>query len=178
MPAPAPSTSSTRKKVVVRQLDGGLVKGYAESGSFLGPGGAEVLDRDGHLVTIPVESIKGIYFVRDFEGDPNRQERKVFNTRPRVSGVWIRLTFKDNEVMEGLIANDLLEVGPVGFLITPPDFYANNLRIFVPRNALGSVEVLGVISDKSARRAVQRAKRPPRKPPGESRQIGLFPQEE
>jgi len=77
--------------------------------------------------------------------------------------------------MEGLLVNDLLEVEPEGFMITPPDFYANNLRIFVPRNALGTVEVLGVITEESARKAAQRAKRPPKKPTEESRQIGLFP---
>jgi len=169
------NSSSTRKKVVVRQLDGGLVKGYVDSGSFLSSNGAEVLDREGHLITLRLDSIKGIYFVRDFEGDPSRQERKVFNTRPRVSGIWVRLNFKDSEVMEGLLVNDLLEVEPEGFMITPPDFYANNLRIFVPRNALGTVEVLGVITEESARKAAQRAKRPPKKPTEESRQIGLFP---
>ena len=169
------NSSSTRKKVVVRQLDGGLVKGYVDPGSFLSSNGAEVLDREGHLVTISLEAIKGIYFVRDFEGDPSRQERKVFNTRPRVSGIWVRMTFKDSEVMEGLLVNDLLEVEPEGFMITPPDFYANNLRIFVPRSALGTVEVLGVITEESARKAAQRAKRPPKKPTEESRQIGLFP---
>ncbi|MBI4164552.1 MAG: hypothetical protein HY508_02330 [Acidobacteria bacterium] len=170
-----PNSSSTRKKVVVRQLDGGLVKGYVDSASFQSSEGAEVLDREGHLVTIRLDGIKGIYFVRDFEGDPNRQERKVFNTRPRVSGIWVRLTFKDNEIMEGLLANNLLEVEPQGFMITPPDFYANNLRIFVPRNALGIVEVLGVITEESARKAAQRAKRPPKKPAAESPQISLFP---
>ena len=161
--------------MVVRQLDGGLVKGYVDPGSFLSSNGAEVLDREGHLVTISLKVIKGIYFVRDFEGDPSRQERKVFNTRPRVSGIWVRLNFKDSEILEGLLVNDLLEVEPEGFMITPPDYYANNLRIFVPRSALGAVEVLGVISEESARKAAQRAKRPPKKPAEESRQIGLFP---
>ena len=160
---------------MVRQHDGGVVKGYVDPASFLGVDSAEVLDREGHLASIRLESIKGIYFVRDFEGDPNRQEKKVFNTRPRVSGIWVRLTFKDNEVMEGLLVNNLLEVEPQGFMITPPDFYANNLRIFVPRKALGSVEVLGVITEESARKAAQRAKRPARKPAEESPQIGLFP---
>jgi hypothetical protein len=168
------NSTSTRKKVVVRQLDGGLVKGFVDSGSYLDSNGAEVLDREGHLVTIGLDVIKAIYFVRDFEGDPNRQERKVFNTRPRVSGVWVRLAFKDGEILEGLLANNLLDVEPQGFTITPPDYYANNLRIFVPRNALGSVEVLGVVSEESARKAAQRAKRPPKKPTVESRQIDLF----
>lgn len=160
---------------MVRRLDGGIVKGYVDSGAFLASEGAEVLDREGHVVNVPLDSIKGIYFVRDFEGDANRQERKVFNTRPRVGGIWVRMTFKDSEVMEGLLANNLLEVEPHGFMVTPPDFYANNLRIFVPRNALGAVEVLGVVTDESARKAAQRAKRPPKKSAEETRQIRLFP---
>ncbi len=177
MASASSSPSPTRKKVVVRRLDGEVVKGYMEIGSSLSPTTAEVLDREGRLVSIPMEAIKGIYFVRDFEGDPNRQERKVFSARPRMSGIWVRLTFKDDEVMEGLLSNDLLETDPSGFLITPPDFYSNNTRIFVPRSALGAVEALGVISDESARRATRRAKRPPRRPAEETRQIRLFPRE-
>ena len=122
MPSSSSNSSSTRKKVVVRQLDGVLIKGFVDPGAYLTESSSEVIDREGHLLNIPLESIKGIYFVRDFEGDPNRQERKVFNTRPRISGVWIRMTFKDSEVMEGLLANELLEVEPQGFMITTPAF--------------------------------------------------------
>jgi len=174
MPSGASNSTSTRKKVVVRQLDGGLTKGFVDSSTFLTTTNAEVLDREGHLLNIALDSIKGIYFVRDFEGDANRQERKVFSTRPRVSGIWVRMTFKDSEVIEGLLNNNLLEFEPEGFMITPPDFYANNLRIFVPKSALASVEALGVISEESVRKAAQRAKRPTKKPTEPSRQIGLF----
>jgi hypothetical protein len=167
-------SSSTRKKVVVRKLDGDSLKGYVDSADFLGPEGARVLDREGRLTTVPLDSIKGIYFVRDFEGDSNRAERKVFLSRPRLSGIWIRMTFKDNEVMDGLMANNLLESDPSGFMVTPPDFSSNNLKVFVPRAALGGVEVLGVISNGSARRAIDRARRPTAKA-AESAQIGLFP---
>ena len=110
MPSGAANSTSTRKKVVVRQLDGGLTKGFVDSSTFLTTTNAEVLDREGHLLNIALDSIKGIYFVRDFEGDANRQERKVFSTRPRVSGIWVRMTFKDSEVIEGLLTNNLLEV--------------------------------------------------------------------
>ena len=175
MPSTPPNSSSTRKKVVVRQLDGGLTKGFVDPSSFLTGSNAEVLDREGHLLVISLDSIKGIYFVRDFEGDPNRQERKVFNTRPRISGIWVRITFKDSEVMEGLLNNNLLDIEMQGFTITPPDFYANNLRIFVPRSALATVEVLGVVSEESARKAAQRAKRPTRKSAEITHQIALFP---
>lgn len=171
-----PSQSSTRKKVILHQVDGAVVKGYVESGCLVGPHGAEVLDRDGHLITVPLEDIKKVYFVRDFEGDTNRPERKVFSSRPRMSGIWIRMVFKDSEVAEGLMANDLLETEPFGFMVTPPDFYSNNLRVFVPRAALQAVEVLGVISDESARRRTgHRTRRAGPKPAEESPQIGLFP---
>lgn len=176
MPSAGSIPSATRKKVVVRRLDGEVVKGYMEIGGTLAPA-AQVLDREGRLVDIPMGDIKGIYFVRDFEGDSNRQERKVFSARPRMSGIWVRMTFKDSEVMEGLLSNDLLEADPTGFMITPPDFYSNNMRIFVPRSALGAVKVLGVISDESARRAAKRTRRPPRKAGEETRQIRLFPTE-
>jgi hypothetical protein len=176
MPSEKAIQTSTRKKVVVHYLDGSMLKGYVESGSFLVPRGAEILDREGHLATIPLESVKGIYFVRDFEGHDKRQERKVFSSRPRITGIWIRMAFKDNEVMEGLLSNDLLAVDASGFMVTPPDFYSNNLRVFVPKSALGAVEALGVISDESARRAAQRTRRRPAKPAAESPQIGLFPE--
>lgn len=175
MPVEKLGQASTRKKAVVHFMDGSTLKGYVESGSFLTSGGAEILDREGRLVTVPVESIKGIYFVRDFEGDAKRQERKVFSSRPRLTGIWIRMTFKDNEILEGLLSNDLLAMESAGFMVTPPDFYSNNLRVFVPKTALGAVEALGVISDESARRAVQRTRRPATKPAASAGQIGLFP---
>lgn len=161
--------------MVVRKLDGDSLKGYVDSAGFLGPEGAQVLDREGRLLHVPLEAIKGIYFVRDFEGNPDRPERKVFLSRPRLSGIWIRMTFKDNEVMDGLMANNLLESDAFGFLVTPPDLSSNNIKVFVPRAALGNVEVLGVISNGSARRAMGRARRPETKAAPESAQIGLFP---
>jgi len=171
----ASPSSSTRKKVVVRKLDGDSIKGYVDSAGFLGPDGAEVLDREGRLVRVPLDAIKGIYFVRDFEGDPDRPEKKVFLSRPRLSGIWIRMTFKDNEVMDGIMANNLLESDAAGFLVTPPDFSSNNIKVFVPRAALGSTEVLGVISNGSARRAMDRARRRGTKAAPPSAQIALFP---
>lgn len=168
------SPPSTHKKVVIRKLDKGLVKGYVNPAASLGPTGIEVLEPEGRLVNIPLEEIKGIYYVRDFEGNRQRPERKVFHSRPRLGGLWIRMTFKDNEVLEGLLANNLLELEQHGFLITPPDLYSNNLKIFVPRTALAGLEVLGVISDGTLRRTSRQASRSRRKPADAAAQIDLF----
>lgn len=148
--------SSTRKRVVVRKLDKGLIKGFLDSKAHLSSE-IEVLDRDGHLIRVAMSEVKGVFFVRDFDGNPDRAERKVFRSQPRLAGLWVRMTFKDNEVLEALLPNNLLELDPLGYLVTPPDVYSNNLRAFIPRSALTDMEVLGVINDGVVRRMSQRA---------------------
>ena len=168
------SHSSTYKRVVIHKLDKTLVRGFVEPASYLGAEGIKVLDRGGRLFTIPLNEVKGVFFVREFEGNPRRTERKVFHGRPRLAGLWVRMTFKDQEVLEGLISNNLLDISSLGFLATPPDLYSNNLRMFIPRSALTAIEALGVISDGAARRASQKAGAARPKTPEAERQIGLF----
>ena len=92
--------------------------------------------------------------------------RKTFTTRPRTEGLWLRLTFKDNDVLEGMMPNDLSQILPEGYLVNPPDTRSNTQRIFVPRSALLAVTVLAVIGGPQARR-----KRPAA---ADSRQIPIF----
>jgi hypothetical protein len=66
------------------------------------------------------------------------------------------VTFKDKEVLEGLLPSNLVELSPEGFLVTPADLYSNNLRIFVPRTALSEMTVLGVISNGRPRKLSQK----------------------
>jgi Family of unknown function (DUF6982) len=165
--------SSTYKKVVVRKLDREVVKGFVIPTSYMGPEGAELMDLDGRRTVVPLEEIKGIYFVRDFEGNNERIERKTFLSRPKLTGLWIRMTFKDAEVLDGLLSENLLEIEPQGYLVTPPDVFSNNLKIFVPRTALQKLEVMGVISN-GARRGDGAPGRGRRRSPAPSRQMRLF----
>ena len=57
----------------------------------------------------------------------------------------MRLRFRDGEVMEGVMPNNLLQLEPYGFTLIPPDPYSHQQRVFVPRAALDAVEVLGVV---------------------------------
>jgi hypothetical protein len=148
---------STYKKVVVRRLDHGLIKGFVDSTSYLGPNRIEMLDRQGRAVVVPLAEIKGVFFVKDFDGNPHRPERKLFRGRPRLAGLWVQMTFKDKEVLEGLLPSNLVELGPEGFLVTPADLYSNNLKVFVPRTALSKIKVLGVISDGRLKRLAHQA---------------------
>jgi len=169
---------STYKKVVVRRLDHGLIKGFVDAASYLGPNGIEMLDREGRAVVIPLPEIKGVFFVRDFDGNPQRSERKLFQSRPRLAGLWVKMIFKDKEVLEGLLPNDLVELSPEGFLVTPADLYSNNLKIFIPRTALSKADVLGVISDGRLRKLPQKGGGLPGETATTERQIGLFPASE
>ena len=159
--------ASTTKKVLARRLDGQVVAGYASPATYLRPDGVEILTRDGQVVLIPYVSLKAVYFVREFEPEPGAEERKLFQSRPKLEGLWVRMRFRDEDLMDGVLSNDLLQLNDRGLTVTPPDPYSNNQRIFVPRLALLEVAVLGVIGSPLSK--------PRRKPRGPSKeQIELF----
>jgi hypothetical protein len=144
------ATASTHKKVIVLLLDRRSVKGYLNPGT-LGPAEKiDLLTADGEHRAIDLAEVKSIHFVREFVDAP-APERKTFLSRPKLDGLWVRLQFRDEDVMEGIIANDLLDLWDKGVQLTPPDLHGNTLRIFIPRSALAEVKVLGVVG--VARRA-------------------------
>jgi hypothetical protein len=142
---------STHKKVVVRKMDRDSINGYVAPANFVREGKLELLNTAGNVVAIELRDIKGVYFVREF-GDSDSLSRKTFTSRPRTEGLWVRLKFKDNEVLEGMMPNDLSLTTAEGFLVNPPDLRSNTQRIFVPRTALDSLTVLAVIGATRRRR--------------------------
>ncbi len=104
----------------------------------------DLLTSDGEHESIPLEKIRSIYFVRDFDAD-FEPERKVFLSRPKLDGLWVRLRYADNETIEGVVPNDLLSLLDNGVHITPPDLNSPTDRIFIPRSALTELTVLGVV---------------------------------
>ncbi len=146
---------STTKKAIVRRYEKEPVAGYVNPITFLEPTGVELLSAEGSVTHVPYSEIKTVSFVRDFEaGD---EGRKVFFTRPKMEGLWVRMTFRDGEVMEGVMPNNLLATEQHGLTVIPPDPYGNQQRIFVPRAALRSAEVLGVVGSPLKKRKVKAA---------------------
>ncbi len=144
--------ASTHKKVIVRKMDRDSVQGYvAAARNSLWEAKLELLNTAGNVVLIELGEIKGVYFVRDF-ADSNSLQRKTFTTRPRVEGLWVRLRFRDGEMLEGLMPNDLTQIRAEGFFLNPPDTRGNVQRIFVPRSALSELTVLAVIGSAAKRR--------------------------
>jgi hypothetical protein len=141
---------STHKKVVVRKMDRDSVSGYVGA-EFVHDGKLDLLNTSGTVISMDLREIKGVYFVREF-GDSESLTRKTFTSRPRSEGLWVRLRFKDSEILEGLMPADLTQNLPEGYLVNPPDLRSNTQRIFVPRTALDSLTVLAVIGASRRRR--------------------------
>lgn len=154
---------STTKKAVLRRFQKEALAGYVNPMSYLQPAGVELLSAQGNIASVPYHEIKTVSFVREFEVE--EPERQIFHTRPKTEGLWVSLRFRDGEVMEGMMTNNLLQLEPYGFTIIPPDSYGNRQRVFVPRTALDSIEILGVVGSPLNRRKTKTAPK---------EQIGLF----
>jgi hypothetical protein len=144
------SPASTHKKVVVQFLDRKSTKGYLNPATLGRAESIDLLTLDGEHEAIPLTDVKSIYFVREFK-DSFEPERKTFLSRPKLDGLWVRLRFRDDDQMEGIVANNLLDLLDAGVQLTPPDLHGNVLHMFVPRTALAELKVLGVVG--IARRA-------------------------
>lgn len=155
---------STHKKVVVRKMTRDSISGYLSPADFVNDGKLELLNTSGNLLRIDLSEIKCVYFVRDFN-ESESSTRKTFTSRPRTEGLWVRLKYKDGDIMEGLMANDLTQINQEGFLLNPPDTRGNTQRLFVPRAALAALTVLAVIGGMQGRRRPLSA---------EEKQVGLF----
>lgn len=146
--------ASTRKKVVILLLDRSHLKGYLNPLTLARAEALDLLTPDGEHISIAMASVKSVYFVREFP-ETFQPERKVFLSRPKLDGLWVRLRFRDEDVMEGIVANDLLDLLDNAVQLTPPDLHGNTLRLFIPRSALAEMKVLGVVG--AARRTPRAA---------------------
>ncbi len=136
--------ASTHKKVVVLLLDRTTARGYLNPAALGRSDEIELLSIDGEQESIQLDKVKSVYFVREFK-DPFEHERKTFLSRPKLDGLWVRLRFKDDDAMEGIVSNNLLDLLDTGVRLTPPDLHGNVLHMFIPRTALAEMKVLGVV---------------------------------
>jgi hypothetical protein len=136
---------STNKKVLVSRFEREALSGFVNPQSYLLAEGLELLSQEGALGVIPYSEIKLVCFVRDFQqGEPSK-ELRLFTTRPKMEGLWIRMRFRDGDAMDGVLANNLLQFDPYGFSVIPPDPGFQNQRVFVPKAALSTIQVMGVV---------------------------------
>ena len=142
--------------VVIRMQDR-LIKGYLETRVWedleellrqAPPASAEVfrvqrLDT-GVIEDIPVSDAKAVFFVKSFEGNDRHNELKFHTGRAIVQGIWVRIKFKDDEVMEGIVYNSIHCLVDPGFFLLPTDPDSNNKLVYVIKKRLKDYCVLGL----------------------------------
>lgn len=153
--------SSTFKKVVVVRFNQATHQGYLDPSRLGRTPVVDLLTTSGERVSIPLDDVSGIYFVRDFN-DRFEPERKVFLTRPKMEGLWVHLRLRNGSELEGIVPNDLLTLLDSGVHLTPPELRGNTVRLFIPRSALVELKVLGVVGA---------PRRSPRPLPGRQREL-------
>jgi len=150
--------ASARKPVIARKFSRDWTAGYITASFGQLQAELEILDLTGKVLRIPWEQVKWVCYVRDLPGagsdplNPERLLRKKFSLRPRTAGLWVRLTLTDGDELEGLAANDRSLVEGAGLMLTPPDTRSNTQRIYVPRQAIETLEVVSLIGAASRKR--------------------------
>lgn len=148
--------ASARKPVIVRKLSRDWCAGYSDAALTQNGSEFEMLDLNGKVLRIGWEQVKWVCYVRDFPAgetaNPERLLQKRFSIRPRTAGLWLRMTLTDGDELEGLASNDRSLIEGAGLLLTPPDTRSNTQRIFVPRQAIQSLEVVSLIGAAGRRR--------------------------
>lgn len=143
--------------MIVRKFSRDWCAGYAGISFGQDASDLEILDLGGKVLRIAWDQVKWVCYVRDFPaGEPTNPERLLhrrFSIRPRTAGLWLRMILTDGEELEGLAANDRSLVEGAGLLLTPPDTRSNTQRIYVPRRAIQTLEVVSLIGGARGRRA-------------------------
>lgn len=159
---------SPHKKVIVRRFTGELLPGYLAASLFVEPSegdrGAQrsevwalhLLDLSGRVIPVRLEDVKMVCYVRDFNlpdtKDPERLTRRSFLARPRGEGLWVRVTFRSGDLLEGLAPTDLALADDFladrGLHLIPPDTRSNTQRVYIPRSAMSELHVLAVVTSR------------------------------
>jgi hypothetical protein len=158
-------TSSTAKKILIERFDRVMMRGWLQSLPASNGDPLEMITPDGEALSVPLSQIKAVCFVRDLEGASIFKERLEFRSRPKSHGLWVEVRFTDGGRLEGMLPNDLNEIGGPGYGLTPPEIAGNTQRVWIPRAAVFQLVVLGVVGT---------PKRTPARRGAESKQISLF----
>ena len=130
-------------KLAVRYADGRVLKGHSQDFSPNKPHFdlfQAAAETTGKASRILIKELKGVFFVRDFEGNSQYNERKTFADNERPAGRKVEVTFKDGEVLVGSTMG--YDPQRPGFFFFPTDPQNNTLRVFVVAAAVSKVRFL------------------------------------
>ena len=124
-------------RVVIRYKDGLILKGNT-SDFFPNKDRFHLTHLDGKIEEVEVESLKAVFFVKDFEGD--KDHHKNYDDTIHGAGRKIQVDFIDGESIVGYALG--YSPGRQGFFVTPGDLGGNNERIFVVTSATKHIQFI------------------------------------
>lgn len=151
--------------MVVIHFPDRLLKGFADRTQWnKDPDSSRFIElskhRLGPIERVPLTDAKAVFFVNSFEGNARHRDLRFHDDLVPLDRVWIRLTFTDNEVMEGMVENTGELLLKPCFFLEPVDPDSNNWLIRVFKDQLRDVRILGL------RRGATTPNRPTRTLPG------------
>jgi hypothetical protein len=129
-------------KVVARYINGKRVKGFSQD-FFPNKDRfhiSQAAKPSEEAVEVIIKDLKAVFFVRDFAGNYQYDERKSYMEGERPSGRKIEVTFKDGEVLVGSTLG--YDTNRPGFFLFPADPKSNNIRVFAVTTAVKKVRHL------------------------------------
>jgi hypothetical protein len=132
-----------QNKIVVRYLDGRVLKGFT-SDFMPNKELLHLLPEDvppgSKPLSISVKDLKALFFVKDFKGDSQYQEKREFVPAQPVAGKKIKVVFRDGEVLVGTTQG--YQPGRPGFFVFPADPKSNLDRCYIVSTATKSVSFI------------------------------------
>ena len=130
-------------KIVIRYIDGRVEKGittdFFPNRDFFhiqlqkaGP--------DARPLEIHVQELKAVFFVKDYEGNRDYNDKKEFEPGKNVAGRKIQVVFADGELMVGTTTG--YQPDRTGFFVVPADMKSNIERCFVVMKATREVKFI------------------------------------
>ena len=136
--AEGPSQALAWQKIVVRYAEGQILKGYTHDFSPMRPQFSlwtSTTAAAHERIIVPLARLKGVFFVRDFAGNPGYVERT--DSGGPQHGRRIEVTLIDDEVIVGRTLS--YRADGHGFFVVPADPLANNIRVFVVSSSVRQV---------------------------------------
>jgi hypothetical protein len=132
-------------RIIARGVDGSVVKGTTLD-FFPTKDKFHVIDGSGDVKEIKLSSLKAVFFVKDFDGDPDYSEKKGFFVN-QSQGKKVMVEFHDGELLFGYTLS--YSKRGFGFFMFPGDPECNNNKVFIVHSATRRVKVKLVQSDQS-----------------------------
>lgn len=127
----------TPNKVVARFKDGTMIKGTTAD-FFPNKNVFHLNVTNSETLTVNIDQLKAIFFVKDFKGDKDRKETYADNIPG--GGRKVQITFNDGETLIGFSQG--YSPDRSGFFVIPADNKSNNERIFIITSATKKVTFL------------------------------------